>query len=229
MMTKILVWDIDGTLIRNSDRKVDKHFESFKSVTGKGLDLGKNTSGMTDREIIISLFDKNEISYSEKILLDIYEQLNLRTKSDIENVPSKLCPNVLAILKKTSIDGWVNGLLTGNTSARARIKLDNTCIWQYLNLEFCFYGEKADNRQKLIEVALQKIKPNHNSRIFLIGDTPLDIIAAKKTNLPIVSVATGSYLLSNLKSHRPNLAIEDLVEGFSHFFKFINNPNFELL
>jgi phosphoglycolate phosphatase len=224
-MTKILLWDIDGTLIRNSDHNVDKHFESFKSVTGQGLELGKNTSGMTDREIIISLFEKNQVSYSEKVLLDIYEQLNLRTKSHIENVPSNLCPNVLETLNITSIEGWINGLLTGNTSARARIKLDNTGIWQHLNLEFCFYGEKAASRQELIEVALQKIKPIRNSRIILIGDTPLDIIAAKKTNLPIVSVSTGSYLLSNLINHKPNLAIKNLVEGFDHFFKFINNPN----
>ena len=228
-MTKILLWDIDGTLIRNSKDKIDKHFESFKSITGGGLKLGINTSGMMDREILLSLFEKNQMLFSEHLLISIYEQLNLRTRSHISMVPSELSPNVLATLNKASHDGWVNGLLTGNTSTRAEIKLENTGIWQYLNLDFCFFGDKVSNRQELIEVALDEIKPDMNSSIFLIGDTPLDIIAAKKTNLPIVSVATGNYRLNQLIECSPNLAIEDLLKGFNDLFRFINNNSCNLL
>jgi phosphoglycolate phosphatase-like HAD superfamily hydrolase len=53
----------------------------------------------------------------------------------------------------------------------------------------------------------------------IIGDTPLDIIAAQASGIPVIAVATGIYSVDDLTRHKPNAVIDnydDVLELTNH-------------
>ena len=56
----------------------------------------------------------------------------------------------------------------------------------------------------------------------MIGDTPLDIRAAKEHRLQSLAVATGSYSAAELKELDPDSLISDLESGATLFAEFLN-------
>jgi phosphoglycolate phosphatase-like HAD superfamily hydrolase len=53
----------------------------------------------------------------------------------------------------------------------------------------------------------------------IIGDTPLDIIAAQASGIPVIAVATGIYSADELAQHKPNAVIDnynDVLELSAH-------------
>ena len=49
--------------------------------------------------------------------------------------------------------------------------------------------------------------------VFIIGDTLLDILAARKAGFKSVAVATGRRTLEELDEGRPDILLSDLTEG----------------
>ena len=49
-------------------------------------------------------------------------------------------------------------------------------------------------------------------KIYIIGDTPKDISAARSIGFPVISVASGNYSSSDLSNYNPDLLIRNLKE-----------------
>ena len=71
----------------------------------------------------------------------------------------------------------------------------------------CNFGE---SRQDISEKAGREIQKEVYQKIYVIGDTPRDILAARSAGFPVISVASGSYSLSDLSRHNPDLLIRNL-------------------
>jgi phosphoglycolate phosphatase-like HAD superfamily hydrolase len=221
----LILWDIDGTLIQSKSSKTDKHFRAFQLVTGKNENLNIDTAGMTDLQILFELLNLNDMKINSKIKVEFLMKINELTELSLSKEPSKLNPGVELIVDKTFKNGWINGLLTGNTPERARLKLQSLNIFTKINFDYGYFGDVARNRLEMLDYCLSKINNLNKSRIIVVGDTPLDILTAQSRNLPIVAMATGNYDTHELVKFKPTLLLSNFKKQSIDFFNFLESIN----
>ena len=108
------------------------------------------------------------------------------------------------------------GLLTGNTSAGARIKLSHFGLDHYF--PFGGFGEAHPERNAVAVEALAAAQrfvgravPLH--RVWVIGDTPLDVRCARHIQARAVAVASGFSSHEELVREAPDLLLPSLEQA----------------
>lgn len=164
-------------------------------------------SGRTDFEVFHEL-TKGELD--RDMLLMAFEELDQESIRLDKVTTFDLCPGVYLALRTLSNMGWTHGILTGNTERRLVAKLEKVGIKDSFSKELIFGCEFGDSREMIAIRASGLLKRKNLSTVVIIGDTPSDIAAARKTSLQVISVATGKYSLSELSRHKPDLLLRDL-------------------
>ena len=129
-------------------------------------------------------------------------------------------PNVAATLAYfEGLEGFKACLLTGNTTTGAYLKLQRYGIDKYFDSHYAICGELSEDRSELAKIALRRLQVMHpeeeisGSDIFLIGDTPNDIICAKAIAARCLAVLAGStYTKEQLAEHEPWKIIDKLPD-----------------
>lgn len=219
--TKIILWDIDGTLIRNRDNISNKHILAINKIMGIDAQVINETSGMTDLQIIKKIAALNSINFSLNQLKSILELLDKLTKKEIKVVPTKANFNVEKTLKETYLRGWQNGILTGNTKKRGELKIKSAKLTKYLNSEYFFFGNTFTDRNKIVEHSTKYLSTRNIHRTVIVGDTPLDIISAKKQNVPVIAIANGHYTYRELDKFNPDGLVKNLEDEDHLFLKLL--------
>jgi phosphoglycolate phosphatase-like HAD superfamily hydrolase len=220
--TRIILWDIDGTLIRNRDNISNKHILAINEVMGIEAQAINNTSGMTDLQIVKKIADINSINLSPNQLQSILVLLDELTKKEIKAAPTKAHFNVEKTLKKTNLRGWQNGVLTGNTQKRGELKIKSAKLTKYLNSEYFFFGNTFTDRNKLVEQCTKYLSNRNIYRTVIVGDTPLDIISAKKQNVPVIAIANGKFTYQELDKFNPDGLVKNLDDEDHLFLKLLD-------
>jgi phosphoglycolate phosphatase-like HAD superfamily hydrolase len=89
-----------------------------------------------------------------------------------------------------------------------------------LNRFFLFgaYGSDSPDRAELTGIAIEKAGRLHKglkpAQVFVVGDTPRDIDAAKAAGAVSVGVATGHYSVTELAEAGANHVLSSLNEAF---------------
>jgi phosphoglycolate phosphatase len=230
-MKKVLLFDIDGTLLLTGGIgkiSFNKAFEKIFSIP----DVWKNTApqGKTDPEIFLEIIGAH---LNRPLLEDEYLKL---CSVYVENVERELpkarnfisMPGVMELipaLAKES-DKFLMGIETGNIEEVAYLKLRHLGLLECFN--FGGFGSDHEERSEIISIALQRaarilaeeINPKN---VFVIGDAPQDILAAKANSCVSIAVATGpAFTKEQLAELNPDYLLDDLsdLEGF---LKIINN------
>jgi phosphoglycolate phosphatase-like HAD superfamily hydrolase len=201
-MDKLLLFDIDGTLMEESPT----HTESFNYVCRKIYDVKTDIEsfprhGMTDIGIMYGLLEEKGLSEMEiRAKLDVaLDTMGEYVYKNIKPADYKLLKNVNTTLEILHLNGYHLGILTGNLQSIAETRLGNSGIGGY----FKTGGYGSDNivRSKLVDHAIERYgKEIQRSDIYLIGDTPLDIKAAREAYTKAIGVATGVYSTLDLSS-----------------------------
>jgi phosphoglycolate phosphatase-like HAD superfamily hydrolase len=125
----------------------------------------------------------------------------------------RLMPGVPAILDACLEAGHRLGLATGTLEEGARIKLERARLWHYF--EFGGYGSDAADRTEMTRAAVRKARAAvgedvPSERIYVIGDTPHDILCAHEAGVRAVGVGAARFTCGELAHHHPELLLEDL-------------------
>src|SRR4029079_14890347 len=113
-------------------------------------------------------------------------------------------PEVLAALHDA--DGVVQSLLTGNVAANAAVKVGAFGLDRWLDLEAGAYGSDPHERRSDLVAGAREGSParyGDPARAVLVGDTPLDVLAAHEAGARAVAVATGFAELDALRESQP--------------------------
>lgn len=221
---RILLWDIDGTLLQSTRVGAFKEYfaPALEEVYGSSGALGAmSVSGMTDSQIAYEAL-KNEGFSTEEIfskIEDFAKTIGEKMSRYVngQDEPYRLLPGAREILEVASKNPhFVNTLLTGNFAAAAEMKLKYFDLWKYFADKPNTFGEISHDRRQLAKTAGKKIRKFlqielSNEQFVVIGDTPNDIACARALGAKIVSVATGrNHPSSQLAKYKPDVLLENL-------------------
>jgi phosphoglycolate phosphatase len=221
---RIILWDIDGTLVRSrrngffKDYTVPVLLRVF-GTAGRLHELG--VSGMTDLQIVSEAlrdegFTAEQVRGRAAELVPLYlEELDRLTR--VEQVFYAL-PGAHAALEALEREPrYLNSLLTGNVEPAARLKLQLVGLDDFFQLPGAF-GEDSHDRRDLPAIARERLSRHLGidlspEQLIVIGDTPNDIACAQHFGARAVAVATGrSYSTADLLSHSPDALLPDLED-----------------
>lgn len=223
---RIILWDIDGTLMRSNRNGAYKEYfiPALERVYGSAGKLATmQVSGMTDTQISYEAlrdegFTVEDIFAKKDELLRVFGEEMSAVLSRADN-PYGVFPGVREVLAATHDHPLIlNSLLTGNLSCAAEMKLRNVDLWKYFEFVPHAFGEISHSRRELAfsagrqisEFLGAKIKPE---QFIVIGDTPNDIDCARAFGARIIAVGTGrNHSSEELATYDPDLVLDDLTD-----------------
>ncbi|GBD15830.1 Phosphoglycolate phosphatase [bacterium HR26] len=221
MSRGLVLFDIDGTLLRAGDREHARAFvEAMAEVFGRPIDLdGVPLAGMLDSEIARLALERVDIAPVE-----VEAKLPLVMQKMGERYTARVLAGdradwVLAGAVESALAladaGYALGVLTGNARPVARAKLVAAGLDELFPIGA--YGDQARTRGELVRLACAEAEryygmcfPAH--RVILIGDTPRDIAAARAAGARVLAVATGRYSVLELKAEGADAVLPDLSD-----------------
>jgi phosphoglycolate phosphatase len=224
---KLLLWDIDGTLICSGRAGEYALIRAMKvefgiDITIKPLDL----AGRTDTYFFGRLLKRHGLSDDLDAIHSLIEIYLTHLPEELPKRPGKTLGGILSLLERLSErEDIAQGLLTGNVEQGAQIKLQHFDVWKYF--PFGAFADDSHLRNDLGPHAIRRASNFHQfdftpESTFIIGDTPYDIECGKVIGANTIAVATGSYSIEELQSHQPTAAFSDLCDP-APFLNFINN------
>ena len=219
---RLVLWDIDGTLVQAGDVGRDIFTEAFRAVVGRAPDRVAARmlamAGRTDPEIALGFLAAHEIAEGERHLPAFSEALvtALAAKAALIRERGRALPGARATLAALDrADGVVQSLLTGNVQPNALLKLASFELDGYLDFEVGGFGSDHRDRPSLVEVARTKAERKYGTAFtgratVLVGDTPLDVAAGRAGGARVVAVATGPYGVEELQATGADAVLPDL-------------------
>jgi phosphoglycolate phosphatase-like HAD superfamily hydrolase len=220
-MTRLVLFDIDGTLVLTGgagQRAIVRAFASELGVTDALGDIP--LAGRTDRAILEDVIDRfalgavHEPARLERLARSYLGYLE--AEMQVEAPGKAVLPGVRDVLDRLAPRDDVHlALLTGNLEDGARIKLGYFGLWDYFR--FGAFGGHTRHRAELLTEALDRARahgvvPSDPASVVVIGDTPHDIDCAKSGGATAIAVATGPYDTATLRSHGADFVFEDLSD-----------------
>ncbi len=218
----LILWDIDGTIIRLSKGISKRHLDVVQEYTNKTLIQPCSNLGKTDIGLIKEIFDINNLEFKRKDLQSCLKLLNLKSESKKYKPKYSVNPGVEGALEFTDEIGAINSILTGNSKPRAVDKLRRVNLISKLSIELGFFGDQKYEREELVKSAKKELVISKKQRIILIGDAQRDIEAARKNGVKIISVATGKDSYIVLKSLNPDFIIKNFTTDMYLFKKIMS-------
>jgi phosphoglycolate phosphatase len=211
----LVLYDIDGTLVDTGGAGMSalaEAAEQFFGAPSPALDL----AGSTDLGIVKNLLDHYGHSDSS---INIDEFFTLYHQRLEENLASGDFAGFVHPGVAEHIETFVNqsaaiGLLTGNTSRGAAIKMRHFMLDHHF--PFGAFGDDFADRNLLGPVALKRASDLYGKnftpkRTLVIGDTPKDIACAKAMGASCLAVATGQFSVVSLHDHGATYVWQNLT------------------
>lgn len=216
---KVLLFDIDGTLIRGggAGRKALNR-AALKLYGVKNACSELSLAGRTDLYNFGATYQfatgkKPNARAVERLHQEYLHFLPYYVKSALRSRTYHVPPGLKTLLKHLSRDKRVLlGLGTGNMEKGARIKLEPSGFNSYFL--FGGYGSDAFHRHQLLKKGVARAKKlahsNFTSKdVFIIGDTPFDVSAGKKAGYKTIAVGTGYAEWKELVASKPDHLAKD--------------------
>jgi phosphoglycolate phosphatase-like HAD superfamily hydrolase len=223
---RVILWDIDGTLVRAARRGVFKDYTTPALLTlfgtaGRLHDL--NVSGMTDLQIVCEAlrdegFTTEQIAARGAELCEHFVAGFERMASAGDSLYFALSGAREVLAAVEAHPRYVSSLLTGNVQGAAFWKLRLVGLADFFTLPGAF-GEDSHDRRDLPALAAARLNSHlklelRPAQFIVIGDTPNDIACAKHFGARSVAVATGrSYSTEDLRARQPDALLDDLTDA----------------
>jgi phosphoglycolate phosphatase-like HAD superfamily hydrolase len=217
MPTKLLLFDIDGTLITSGGAGEKALRRGLKTHFGIEEDLATiEIAGRTDTGIARRIFEKHGIEHTESNLRAFLEAYLVSLEEFLPTIPGRRLAGTRELLEALQPRSDIMlGLLTGNLRRGAQLKLQHYGLWDYFVLGA--FADDHHDRNQLGPFAQERARkelgqPVIPEHIYILGDTPHDIACARAIGAQAVAVSTGIFSRENLSAHAPDYLFEDFSD-----------------
>ena len=215
---KLILFDIDGTLLISQGIGREAKRRAMTERFGTVGDLDNHEfGGKTDWGILVDLLAAH--GYSSADIgreMPMYEAAMARHMNAVrEQYRADALPGAFELLHHLRLRrDCVFGIVTGNTGATARIKLE-MAGFDPARFIVGAYGHESPHRDDLARLALQRAETRSRYEfarrdIIVIGDTPADVQCARAIDAVAVAVETGYAPRESLVAAKPDFLLEDL-------------------
>jgi len=213
----LLLFDIDGTLVDTGGKGMAALRKTAVEVfggDGPQLDL----AGSTDLGILENLYVHFKVDATDEQTHRFFDAYHRHLDASLESNPAdgRVLDGVIELLEKLAqAKNAKLGLLTGNTSLGAGIKLRHYGLGHHFT--FGAYGSDRADRKLLGPIALERAfaMTGHAfqaNRTLIIGDTPKDIACAHAVGAKCLAVATGQFSAEQLEKAGADWVLGSLRE-----------------
>jgi phosphoglycolate phosphatase len=211
MRRRLVLFDIDGTLITDRGAAREAYDTAIREVYGYSGDLHRyDFSGRTDPQITHMVLSAagvsdDDIEASLPRLWEIY-LANLERTATPERVQT--LPGIADLMYELSgRSGVMLALLTGNIEAGARLKLAAAGLNCYF--PFGAFGSDSPRREELPPIAVERAsafdRQHFSGRdVVIIGDSIYDIRCGTPHGATTIAIASGKTAAETLLAEKPH-------------------------
>jgi phosphoglycolate phosphatase len=223
---RILLWDIDGTLIRSVRVHSFKDYviPMLEKVFGTAGRLPEmQVSGMTDLQIVAEAL--RDEGFSHETIRERVGELRERYMEAMRDVAGngnemfELLPGVRETLAAVQEHPrYHSALMTGNIEPAAYLKVELVGLSEFFTLPGAF-GDESHDRNDLPALAADRIRKHLQldlapEQFIVIGDTPNDIACARHFGARAVVVATSRmFSAEDLLACHPDALLSDFSDA----------------
>jgi phosphoglycolate phosphatase len=215
---RILLFDIDGTLVSTGGAGAVAWKQAFEELHGIPADIGQFTdAGMTDPDVGAQTFEAvmHRKATARELAQLIQRRLEHLPEAIAQSEGYRVLPGVPERLRQLSRDGHLLGLITGNGDGAAFVKLSRGDLMRWFS--FGAYATAGVDRAGIVRRAVERGEATlgcdvPNQDIFVVGDTPRDIEAAHAVSCTAIAVATGHHDADALREAGADHVLETLEE-----------------
>jgi len=210
------LFDIDGTLLNTRDAV---HYFAFHHAVRDvlGLEISIDSvpvHGNTDPGILRAAL---RLAGMEDAAIDasiprIVERMCAEVERNREELRPELCPAIPELLQYLASRGKLLGAASGNLETVGWLKLEKAGLRPMLA-----FGSFSFPRQTRAEIfahglALARQRLGQQATVFVVGDTPSDIEAARTVQAHVIALATGIFSFSDLMACSPDACFASAIE-----------------
>lgn len=218
---RLVLWDIDHTLIASGGVGGEISQGAFMRVTGQRQLHHPNVSGRTERAIFAEscrLHGLDPDEYAFEDYADALAEGYLRRTADLRERGHALPGAAAALDALAKVDGVRQTVVTGNVRRVAEIKLAVFGLDRHVDFDLGAFAEDSDVRADLVRLAYKRATTADGltyglGETLVIGDTPADIEAAHAAGARALGVATGKSSEADLLAAGADSTVADLIDG----------------
>ncbi len=207
----VLYWDIDGTLLTTNGRGFPFLLKAIEIEFGRIELVAQHdlTHGLTDFEVISAILKTKLEDLSEVSLERCIGNYEHMIGEVFALNPPRVLPNVKQALEEiTSKTAWRQSIGTGNSLGGALTKLRSSELITFFEASTFFCSSPLlSTRVQVIGAAKKSLQSNEIG--IVIGDTPSDILCAKKNGLKVVAISSGNFSAEELIMAKPDVALSE--------------------
>lgn len=223
LVNRLLLFDIDGTMLTCSGRGVRAMHTALQQVYGlAAVEAQIQPQGKTDP----MLFEEVGAAYGlapdaivarHPVLHDTYVEVLRRELLELGACETK--PGVPALLAALAARAdVVLGIVSGNLERAAWLKLEAAGLRPFFTRGA--FGSDGRRRADLVGLALQRFTTTDGGRfgaeeVWVIGDTPDDVAGGRAHGTRTLAVATGSFTRTQLMACNPETLLDDFADTAS--------------
>jgi phosphoglycolate phosphatase len=213
-LAKLFLFDVDKTLVDSRGAGGRAMTAAFAQLFGidDGF-AGIGFAGRTDTAIFRDAVGVHCLDGEFPALLARFQETYYSTlPRTLAEVQARVLPGVREVLMGLhAAPGAFLGLATGNFREAARLKLERFGLYDFFQAGG--YADDSEDRAELVAIAIERLTEAggaHGPReVYIIGDTPLDIAAAKANGARSVAVATGFFTVDELTAAGAGVVFPD--------------------
>jgi len=217
---KIILFDLDGTLLRSENGHVAFNEAILRTFGFPGDIRTVRPDGKTDPQILQDIFDaaQQRIEWGPEHwqtfsdhLVECYHDAIAKGHTRVMALPG--VTDLVSELSRR--EDFAQGVVTGNLELTGRLKLDAVGLGRHIGPGA--FGSDSARRADLPRIAIERWQAHLNRSILpehcvIIGDTPRDLEAARENDIKCLLVATGRYPAEELERLDPDHFLPDFTD-----------------
>lgn len=218
---RLVLWNVDLTLVDVSIVTRDAYAEAFRAVTGRPMVRPVAPLGRPDTEVVFETLAVNGVIAEDEHLprfLDALASAFAARRGRLAKDGRAMAGAKAALKAVGRLDGVTQTVLTGTIRSNAVLKLQAFGLDKYVDFELGGYGEEPYPKASLVQVAQGRARERLGvtftaANTVFVGDSTRDVQAARIGGARMVAVASGRSTAAELREAGADVVLPDLSDA----------------